>query len=293
MYILWLFFVVLAWNWNCWLIPVRWAFPYQTPGSLYFWLLMDYLCDLIYFLDITVFQMRLQFVRGGDIIVSHRQAERVAGGSPSPPGNLEALPERSSSVLAPPCPGATTLIGRWGVIRDFHRGSPFLGHDSISFQTDKKEMRNNYLKSPRFKVCAGTKVVPQGALGAPGQVGRGSPGWHGLGSQRPVGGRPSALRLGLLGLLGSLSAEGRGPIAHPLPALGFLLHTLCCPRGLQMDLLCLLPLDLLYLKFGVNPLLRLPRCLKVGPAASPRQHWEREARGGCRPQRGRASPIRV
>ncbi|XP_054435373.1 cyclic nucleotide-gated cation channel beta-1 [Pteronotus mesoamericanus] len=114
MYILWLFFVVMAWNWNCWLIPVRWAFPYQTPGNLHLWLLMDYLCDLIYLLDITVFQMRLQFVRGGDII------------------------------------------------------------------TDKKEMRNNYLKSPRFK----------------------------------------------------------------------------------MDVLCLLPLDFLYLKFGVNPLLRLPRCLK-------------------------------
>ncbi|XP_045019343.1 cyclic nucleotide-gated cation channel beta-1 isoform X2 [Bubalus bubalis] len=114
MYILWLFFVVLAWNWNCWLIPVRWAFPYQTPDNIHLWLLMDYLCDLIYLLDITVFQTRLQFVRGGDII------------------------------------------------------------------TDKKEMRNNYLKSQRFK----------------------------------------------------------------------------------MDMLCLLPLDLLYLKFGVNPLLRLPRCLK-------------------------------
>ncbi|KAB0352426.1 hypothetical protein FD754_017283 [Muntiacus muntjak] len=114
MYILWLFFVVLAWNWNCWLIPVRWAFPYQTPNNIHLWLLMDYLCDLVYLLDITVFQMRLQFVRGGDII------------------------------------------------------------------TDKKEMRNNYLKSQRFK----------------------------------------------------------------------------------MDMLCLLPLDLLYLKFGVNPLLRLPRCLK-------------------------------
>ncbi|XP_068849124.1 cyclic nucleotide-gated channel beta-1-like [Capricornis sumatraensis] len=114
MYILWLFFVVLAWNWNCWLIPVRWAFPYQTPDNIHLWLLMDYLCDLIYLLDITVFQMRLQFVRGGDII------------------------------------------------------------------TDKKEMRNNYLKSQRFK----------------------------------------------------------------------------------MDMFCLLPLDLLYLKFGVNPLLRLPRCLK-------------------------------
>ncbi|XP_047383113.1 cyclic nucleotide-gated cation channel beta-1 [Sciurus carolinensis] len=114
MYILWLFFVVLAWNWNCWLIPVRWAFPYQTPDNIHLWLLMDYLCDLIYLLDIVVFQIRLQFVRGGDIIM------------------------------------------------------------------DKKEMRNNYLKSRRFK----------------------------------------------------------------------------------MDLLCLLPLDFLYLKFGLNPLLRFPRCLK-------------------------------
>ncbi|KAM8776526.1 cyclic nucleotide-gated channel beta-1 [Rhynchonycteris naso] len=114
MYILWLFFVVLAWNWNCWLIPVRWAFPYQTPGNIHLWLLVDYLCDLIYVLDITVFQMRLQFVKGGDII------------------------------------------------------------------TDKKEMRDNYVKSSRFK----------------------------------------------------------------------------------MDVLCLLPLDFLYLKLGVKPLLRLPRCLK-------------------------------
>nr|XP_023421794.1 cyclic nucleotide-gated cation channel beta-1 [Cavia porcellus] len=114
MYILWLFFVVLAWNWNCWLIPVRWAFPYQTPDNIHLWLLMDYLCDLIYLLDITVFQIRLQFVRGGDVI------------------------------------------------------------------TDKKEMRNYYLKSRRFK----------------------------------------------------------------------------------MDVICLLPLDFLYLKFGVNPLFRLPRCLK-------------------------------
>ncbi|KAI6077459.1 Cyclic nucleotide-gated cation channel beta-1 [Aix galericulata] len=68
MYVLWLFFVVLAWNWNCWLIPVRWAFPYQTPSNIHFWLLVDYLCDLIYLLDIIVFQTRLQFVRGGDII---------------------------------------------------------------------------------------------------------------------------------------------------------------------------------------------------------------------------------
>lgn len=75
MYVLWMLLVSLAWNWNAWFIPVRWAFPYQTPGNIYYWLLADYLCDLIYILDITIFQPRLQFVRGGDIVVSH-------GGSP-------------------------------------------------------------------------------------------------------------------------------------------------------------------------------------------------------------------
>ncbi|NWS42021.1 CNGB1 protein, partial [Probosciger aterrimus] len=68
MYVMWLFFVVMAWNWNCWLIPVRWAFPYQTPANIHCWLFIDYLCDLIYLLDILIFQTRLQFVRGGDII---------------------------------------------------------------------------------------------------------------------------------------------------------------------------------------------------------------------------------
>ncbi|XP_077145094.1 cyclic nucleotide-gated channel beta-1 [Ranitomeya variabilis] len=72
MYVLWLFFVVLAWNWNCWFIPVRWAFPYQMPENVHYWLFMDYLCDLIYLLDIVVFQVRLQFVRGGDIITDRK-----------------------------------------------------------------------------------------------------------------------------------------------------------------------------------------------------------------------------
>ncbi|XP_030650078.1 cyclic nucleotide-gated cation channel beta-1 [Chanos chanos] len=67
-YVLWLFFVTCAWNWNVWLIPVRWAFPYQTSENIHLWLLMDYLCDGIYILDILVFQPRLQFVRGGDIV---------------------------------------------------------------------------------------------------------------------------------------------------------------------------------------------------------------------------------
>ncbi|XP_033847671.1 cyclic nucleotide-gated cation channel beta-1 [Periophthalmus magnuspinnatus] len=67
-YVFWLFLVVAAWNWNVWLIPVRWAFPYQTPDNIHLWLFMDYTCDLIYILDILVFQPRLQFVRAGDIV---------------------------------------------------------------------------------------------------------------------------------------------------------------------------------------------------------------------------------
>ncbi|KAM9807954.1 uncharacterized protein ACB057_005786 [Neosynchiropus ocellatus] len=68
MYVLWMFLVTLAWNWNAWFIPVRWAFPYQTPENISYWLLTDYLCDLIYILDIAVFQPRLQFIRGGDVV---------------------------------------------------------------------------------------------------------------------------------------------------------------------------------------------------------------------------------
>ncbi|XP_049929423.1 cyclic nucleotide-gated cation channel beta-1-like [Epinephelus moara] len=76
MYVLWMFLVSLAWNWNVWFIPVRWAFPYQTPDNIYYWLLIDYLCDLIYILDITIFQPRLQFVRGGDIVCDKKEMRK-------------------------------------------------------------------------------------------------------------------------------------------------------------------------------------------------------------------------
>ncbi|XP_068507161.1 cyclic nucleotide-gated channel beta-3-like isoform X4 [Syngnathus scovelli] len=76
MYVLWMFLVSLAWNWNVWFIPVRWAFPYQTPSNIYYWLLTDYLCDLIYILDITVFQPRLQFIRGGDIVCDTKEMRK-------------------------------------------------------------------------------------------------------------------------------------------------------------------------------------------------------------------------
>ncbi|KAM4602968.1 cyclic nucleotide-gated channel beta-1 [Polymixia lowei] len=67
-YVIWLSLVVMAWNWNLWLIPVRWAFPYQTAENVHLWLFMDYTCDLIYITDMVLFQSRLQFVRAGDIV---------------------------------------------------------------------------------------------------------------------------------------------------------------------------------------------------------------------------------
>ncbi|CAF98897.1 unnamed protein product, partial [Tetraodon nigroviridis] len=76
MYVLWMMLVCLAWNWNVWFIPVRWAFPYQTPENIYYWLLTDYLCDFIYILDITVFQPRLQFVCGGDIVCDKKEMRK-------------------------------------------------------------------------------------------------------------------------------------------------------------------------------------------------------------------------
>nr|XP_060644200.1 cyclic nucleotide-gated cation channel beta-1-like [Anolis sagrei ordinatus] len=84
MYVFWLFLVVLAWNWNCWLIPLRWAFPYQTAGNVGYWMAVDYLCDLLYVLDMALFQVRLQFVEGGDVITLI-----TIGGLPDPSNVFE------------------------------------------------------------------------------------------------------------------------------------------------------------------------------------------------------------
>lgn len=72
LYLLWLLLVTVAYNWNCWLIPLRLVFPYQTPDNTHYWLITDVVCDLIYFCDMLLIQPRLQFIRGGDIIVSHK-----------------------------------------------------------------------------------------------------------------------------------------------------------------------------------------------------------------------------
>ncbi|XP_010013866.1 PREDICTED: cyclic nucleotide-gated cation channel beta-3, partial [Nestor notabilis] len=69
-YVAWLMLVTVAYNWNCWFIPLRFVFPYQTPSNTIYWFTMDILCDICYLCDLLIFQPRVQFIRGGDIIVN-------------------------------------------------------------------------------------------------------------------------------------------------------------------------------------------------------------------------------
>ncbi|XP_007461801.1 PREDICTED: cyclic nucleotide-gated cation channel beta-3 [Lipotes vexillifer] len=75
-YLLWLLLVTIAFNWNCWLIPLRIIFPYQTPNNARYWLITDIICDTIYLFDLLLIQPRLQFIRRGDIIVDSNELKR-------------------------------------------------------------------------------------------------------------------------------------------------------------------------------------------------------------------------
>ncbi|XP_048123101.1 cyclic nucleotide-gated cation channel beta-3, partial [Alosa alosa] len=74
-YLKWLTVVTLVYNYNIWLAPARLCFPYHTPWSIPFWIVFDILSDLINVADIVIFQQRLQFVKGGDIIKDRAQTK--------------------------------------------------------------------------------------------------------------------------------------------------------------------------------------------------------------------------
>ncbi|XP_039939662.1 cyclic nucleotide-gated cation channel beta-3 [Hirundo rustica] len=75
-YVAWLMLVTIAYNWNCWFIPLRYVFPYQTPSNIMYWLAIDAVCDICYLCDLTIFQPRVRFVKGGDIIVNRAETEK-------------------------------------------------------------------------------------------------------------------------------------------------------------------------------------------------------------------------
>ncbi|KAM3928911.1 cyclic nucleotide-gated channel beta-3 isoform 2-T2 [Leptodactylus fuscus] len=76
LYLFWLLIVALTFNWNCWFIPLRIVFPFQNSDNLLYWLIIDYTCDTCYLLDIFVFQPRLQFIKGGDIVTERKLTKK-------------------------------------------------------------------------------------------------------------------------------------------------------------------------------------------------------------------------
>ncbi|XP_010079354.1 PREDICTED: cyclic nucleotide-gated cation channel beta-3, partial [Pterocles gutturalis] len=75
-YVAWLLIVTVTYNWNCWFIPLRFVFPYQTPSNTIYWLTIDIICDICYLCDLLIFQPRVQFLKGGDIIVNRVEMKK-------------------------------------------------------------------------------------------------------------------------------------------------------------------------------------------------------------------------
>ncbi|XP_072459729.1 cyclic nucleotide-gated channel beta-3 [Notamacropus eugenii] len=72
-YVFWLLLITIAYNWNCWFIPIRLTFPYQTPNNMIYWLVIDIICDIIYLSDMLIVQPRLEFLKGGDKIIEPKE----------------------------------------------------------------------------------------------------------------------------------------------------------------------------------------------------------------------------
>lgn len=63
--------MAVAFNYNLWFCSARLAFPYHNETLNPYWVFFDILSDVVNVTDIVFWQPRLQFVKAGDIIVSH------------------------------------------------------------------------------------------------------------------------------------------------------------------------------------------------------------------------------
>ncbi|KRT79306.1 hypothetical protein AMK59_7201, partial [Oryctes borbonicus] len=64
-YVLWMSIAATFVLYNTFVIPLRSAFPYQTPENTPTWMFFDYFADLIYIIDITLIQPRIMFLAEG------------------------------------------------------------------------------------------------------------------------------------------------------------------------------------------------------------------------------------
>ncbi|KAJ0182080.1 hypothetical protein K1T71_002802 [Dendrolimus kikuchii] len=64
-YISWLLLVTFCYSYNAWCIALRATFPYQTPKNTPMWMTADYLCDIVYLIDVAIVKPRLMFLHDG------------------------------------------------------------------------------------------------------------------------------------------------------------------------------------------------------------------------------------
>ncbi|KAL1124246.1 hypothetical protein AAG570_002016, partial [Ranatra chinensis] len=64
-YITWLTLVTLSYLYNCFVIPLRTTFPYQTAENTATWLALDFSMDAIYLLDVVLVKPRIMYLEDG------------------------------------------------------------------------------------------------------------------------------------------------------------------------------------------------------------------------------------
>ncbi|OWR49939.1 hypothetical protein KGM_201296 [Danaus plexippus plexippus] len=64
-YISWLLLVTFCYSYNAWCVALRATFPYQTLENTPIWMMVDYLCDAVYMLDLVLVKPRLMFLNEG------------------------------------------------------------------------------------------------------------------------------------------------------------------------------------------------------------------------------------
>lgn len=64
----------MAYLYNFISIPLRIAFPVwkKGEGNIWLWMIIDYLCDLLYIIDICFVQTRIKYLENGLWVVSIR-----------------------------------------------------------------------------------------------------------------------------------------------------------------------------------------------------------------------------
>lgn len=64
-YVMWMSLAALAVLYNAWVIPLRSTFPYQNERNRAIWMTADYICDLVYVMDVFLIQPRIMYLSEG------------------------------------------------------------------------------------------------------------------------------------------------------------------------------------------------------------------------------------